>query len=134
VGGRADQSPVSYARNNKLTVSAKFAVTTAACRAGESVQVRGKVAFGAVSVELTGSAMVNPGDKEASGTLTSDKAFADEVGIFESSDILGSQSLRRTRPAGVTVEQSIQQSVVFVPCFPSRKRRPMRHHRLHAIP
>lgn len=87
VDGRADQSPVSYARNTKLAGSAKFAVTTAACRAGESVQLRGKVSFGAVSMELTGSATVNPGDTEASGTLTSDKPFADEVGIFESSDI-----------------------------------------------
>jgi hypothetical protein len=85
--GRADQSPVSYARNTKLTISTKFAVTTAACRGGESVQLRGKVTFGSVSMELTGSTTVNPGDTEVPGTLTSDKAFPDEVGIFESSDI-----------------------------------------------
>jgi len=89
VDGRAqtDQAPVAYARNRRISFNAKFRVTTAACRSGESVAVRGTATFGSASLEWTGTVTVNPGDAEVAVSLTSNNPLPNEVGIFESSDI-----------------------------------------------
>ena len=89
VNGRAQaaQSPVAYARNHRVAFSAKFRVTTPACRAGETIDVRGTATFGSASLEWTGSTTVNPGDPDATVSLTSNNPLPNQVGIFESSDI-----------------------------------------------
>jgi hypothetical protein len=86
VDGRADQSPVSYARNKKVTFTAKFKVTTAPCRT-ESVDIKGTATFGSASLQWTGSVSVNPGDTAASVALASDSPLENKVGLFESTDI-----------------------------------------------
>ena len=86
VDGRADQSPVSYARNRKISFVAKFKVTVQPCRA-ESVDVKGSATFGSVALQWTGSITVNPSDSEVSVALSSDNPLENKVGIFESSDI-----------------------------------------------
>jgi hypothetical protein len=87
--GRAqtDQSPVSYVRNTQVAFTAKFKVTTGACKSGESIEVKGTATFGSASLEWTGSFTLNPGATEASVALTSNKPLPNEVGIFESTDI-----------------------------------------------
>lgn len=89
VDGRAqaDQSPVSYARNRNISFSAKFKVTTAACRAGETVDVKGNATFGGQSLEWTGTVTVNPGDTDVSISLTSNNTLPNQIGIFETTDI-----------------------------------------------
>jgi hypothetical protein len=82
----ADQSPVAYARNKKVNLNAKFKVTTRPCQP-ELVEVKGSASFGPTSLEWTGSKTVNPGDSEVTYTLSSNNPLANEVGIFESSDI-----------------------------------------------
>jgi hypothetical protein len=84
--GRAEQSPVSYARNTKVVFDAVFKVTTAPCRP-EKVDVKGAATFGSVSLEWVGNVTVSPGDSQATLTLTSNNPLANEVGIFEVSDI-----------------------------------------------
>lgn len=83
---QADQSPVAYARNKKMSLKAKFSVKTAPCRS-ESVAVKGTAKFGSASLEWTGTVTVNPGDSDVTVSLTSNSPLANEVGIFESSDI-----------------------------------------------
>ena len=92
---QADQSPVAYARNKKIVCKPEFKVTTAPCRT-ESVAVKGTVTLnfktsGSRSLEWIGTVTVKPRDKNKtvtpSASLTSNIALADEVGIFESSDI-----------------------------------------------
>ncbi len=87
--GRAqsDQSPVSYARNRRISFSAKFRVTTAACLASESIAIRGRASFGSAALEWSGSFNLAPADTQATVSLTSDNSLVDEVGIFESTDI-----------------------------------------------
>jgi hypothetical protein len=101
---QADQAPVSYARNRNVSFTAKFAITTAACRAGETVEVKGNATFGAASLEWTGTLTVNPGDTEASTTLTSNNKLPNEIGIFESTDIHWQMNPCSAgwRPAGTT--------------------------------
>jgi len=89
VEGRAqsDQSPVSYARNTKISLRAKFKVTTAACRAGETVEITGTATMGAASLKWTKTVTVNPGDKEVTAWMSSDNPLPNAVGIFENSTI-----------------------------------------------
>ncbi len=89
VDGRAqsDQSPVSYARNRTISLDAKFKVTTAACRGGESVEIKGKATFGSATLEWSGSTTVNPGDTEVTASMTSNSPLPNAVGIFETTDI-----------------------------------------------
>ena len=85
--GRADHSPVSYARNVKVAFEAKFKVATAPCRP-EKVDIKGSATFGSASLEWTATVTVSPGDTEATATLSSNNALPNAVGIFESTDIV----------------------------------------------
>jgi hypothetical protein len=82
----ADQSPVSYVRNTPIAFTAAFSVTTPACRAGETVQLKAKATLGGIPMEWTGSVTVNPGDAAVSAS-PGDRPLPNAVGIFESSDI-----------------------------------------------
>jgi hypothetical protein len=86
--GRAqtDQAPVAYARGQKITLEAKFAVDVQPS-VTEPVEVSAKAKFGSASLEWTGTATVNSGDTQVTLTLASDNALPNEVGRFETSDI-----------------------------------------------
>jgi hypothetical protein len=86
VAGNAQQSPVSYKRNTPIGLTAVFNVTTPPCM-NETVQIKGTATFGSASLEWDGTVTVGPNDTTVSVNLTSNQPLANEVGIFESSDI-----------------------------------------------
>lgn len=83
----ADQSPIAYARNKHISMSAKFSVSTAPCLASESVEIKGQATFGSATLTWTGSVSVSSGDTEVTASLTSNNPLPNAVGIFESSAI-----------------------------------------------
>jgi hypothetical protein len=95
---------VSYVRNTPVAFTAKFKVTTNACRASELIAVKGKATFGSASLEWNGSFTVGPGATEGSVVLTSDNPLPNEVGIFESTDITWEMNPcnQGWSPAGIT--------------------------------
>lgn len=101
---QAEQMPVSYARNRKVSFYAAFRVTTAACRSDETIQVKANATFGSASLEWNATVTVNPGDSEVNAMLSSNNPLPDEIGIFESSDIVWQMNPCNAgwRPAGVT--------------------------------
>ena len=84
---QADQSPISYKKNTKIQLTAKFKVSTQPSST-ETVEIKGDVAFGSAALQWTGTVSVSPTDTEATMPVaTSSAPLPDQVDCFDAQDI-----------------------------------------------
>jgi hypothetical protein len=82
---QADQSPISYKKNTKIQLTAKFKVTTQPSST-ESVDIKGDATFGSATLQWTGTVSVSPTATEV--TISASSApLPDQVDCFEAQDI-----------------------------------------------
>ncbi len=85
--GRADQFPVCYTRNTRISVTATFEVVTPPC-ASEVVEIRGRENFGTQSLEWTSTVTVAPSASSVTtSVMISSAEIPDEVACYDPADI-----------------------------------------------
>ncbi len=83
----ADNSPVCYARNTPVSMTAKFDVTRQPS-ASETVEVRGRGTFGSATLEFLSSITVSPGDVEVTVSgLASATNLPNQVACYDPANI-----------------------------------------------